>query len=130
MKKQYAFSMGLSRGVVVADEQATAFDVAKLMEENDIGAVVILRGDELVGIVSERDITRRVVAKKKDGSTIKVSEFMTRDVITCDFKEGIDEIYKKLCEMKCRHLPIVDKGKLVGIASQRDVLYNLSPRSE
>lgn len=128
MQKQRAFSMIISRGVVVADEDATAVDIACLMEENNIGAVVILRGEKLVGIVSERDITRRVVAQGKDSGNIKVKDFMTTNVVTAEFKEGLDKIYQTLCQIKFRHLPIMDGGRLVGIASQRDVLYGLMPK--
>ncbi|MFC1594541.1 CBS domain-containing protein, partial [Candidatus Omnitrophota bacterium] len=63
MKKQRAFSMHLSRGVIVASENDSALHIGRLMDEHDIGAVVILRGEKLVGIVSERDIARRVVAQ-------------------------------------------------------------------
>lgn len=128
MKKQRAFSMIISRGVVVANEEATAIDVARLMEENNIGAVVILKGEKLTGIVSERDITRRVVAKGLDSEKTKVRDFMTTNVVTAEFKDGLDKIYQYLCQIKFRHLPIMDKGKLVGIASQRDVLYGLMPK--
>ena len=126
MKKQRAFSMHLSRGVVVASESTSAREIACLMDENNIGAVIILKGEKLVGIVSERDITRRVVAKDLTPSRTKAKTFMTKDVATAEFSDGIKKIYQTLCEIKLRHLPIMDKGKLVGIASQRDVLYNLT----
>ncbi len=128
MQKQRAFSMIISRGVVVAHEDATAMDIARLMEENNIGAVVILRGEKLVGIVSERDITRRVVARGVSSEHEKAKDFMTTNVVTAEFKEGLDKIYQTLCHIKFRHLPIMDNGKLVGIASQRDVLYGLMPK--
>lgn len=128
MKKQRAFSMIISRGVVMAGEDATAIDIARLMDENNIGAVVILKGEKLIGIVSERDITRRVVARGLSPDKAKVKDFMTTNVVTAEFKDGLDRIYQQLCQIKFRHLPIMDKGKLVGIASQRDVLYGLIPK--
>jgi len=128
MQKQRAFSMIISRGVVVANEESTAVDISRLMEENNIGAVVILRGEKLIGIVSERDITRRVVAKGLVPEQIKAKDFMTTNVVTAEFKEGLDKIYQSLCRIKFRHLPIMDSGRLVGIASQRDVLYGLMPK--
>lgn len=128
MRKQRAFSMIISRGVVIAEEEFSAMEIARLMEENNIGAVVILRGEKLVGIVSERDITRRVVAKGLNPERTKAKNFMTTNVVTAEFKDGLDKIYQYLCQIKFRHLPIMDKGKLVGIASQRDVLYGLLPK--
>ena len=123
MKKQGTFSMSLTRGVVVAGPEATAMEIAGLMKESDIGAVVIMEGDRIAGIVSERDIVRRIVADGKDASCAKASEFMTANVMTADYKDGLKKIYEILCSVKFRHLPIVDNGKLVGIASQRDLLY-------
>ena len=128
MEKQRAFSMMLSRGVIIASENDTADFAARLMLDNDIGAVVIMRNEKLVGIVSERDVVRRVVAKGLDPLKTKVKEFMTKDVQVAEFKEGLNKIYQILCQVKFRHLPIMDNGKLVGIASQRDVLYGLKPK--
>lgn len=128
MQKQRAFSMVISRGVIVAGENNTATDTAKLMDENNIGAVVILRGEKLVGIVSERDIVRRVIAKGLSPDKTKVKDFMTKEVVTANFEDGLDDIYKTLCLARFRHLPIMKDGKLIGIASQRDVLYGLRPK--
>jgi len=128
MKKQRAFSMIISRGVVMAGEDSSAIDVARLMDENNIGAVVVLKGEKLIGIVSERDITRRVVARGLSPEKTKVKDFMTINVVTAEFKDGLDHIYQQLCQIKFRHLAIMDKGTLVGIASQRDVLYGLVPK--
>lgn len=128
-KKQRAFSMSLTRGVVTAVANASAVELAALMDKHNIGAIVIMKGEKLVGIVSERDITRRVVAKNKNPKTTKAKNFMTKDVITAEFSEGLDSIYQKLCQSKFRHLPITHRKKLVGIASQRDVLYGVVSKS-
>jgi len=128
MDKQMAFTMILSRGVITANENTSATAVSKLMDEHNIGAVVVLNGDRLVGIVSERDIVRRVVSLGKNPDTTSVSDFMTTNVTTANFDDGLDNIYKMLCNVKFRHLPIMQNGKLVGIASQRDLLYGLKPK--
>ena len=124
MKDQKTFSVGLRRGVVTAGESATAKHVARLMNEHNIGAVVIMRGEKLVGIISERDIARRIVARGLSPEKTKVKAFMTKDVMTANFREGFDKIYEILSHAKFRHLPIMNKGKLVGIVSQRDMLYS------
>ncbi len=128
MEKKRAFSMGISRGVIVADEDTSSVEIARLMDQHNFGAVVILRKEKLVGIVSERDITRRVVALGLLPEKTKARDFMTKDVLTVDFRDGLSKIYQTLCEVKFRHLPIMESGKLVGIASQRDVLYKLLPK--
>ncbi len=128
MKKHRAFSMNISRGVVVASKDTQVKEIANLMDQNNIGAVVIMAGEKVSGIVSERDIVRRVVSKGLSPVKTKAKDCMTKKVVTIEFREGIDKIYRTLCEVHFRHLPIMDKGKLVGIASQRDVLYSLMPR--
>ncbi|MGE5197506.1 MAG: CBS domain-containing protein [Deltaproteobacteria bacterium] len=124
-KKTRAFYMILSKGVIVSDENATAIDIARLMQEHNVGAVIIMQGEKLVGIVSERDIARRVIAKDLPAKTTKAKDFMTTEVVTAEFKEGLDKIYDILSHSQFRHLPIMDNDKLVGIASQRDVLFGL-----
>lgn len=128
MEKKCAFTMFLSRGVVVADEETTAEELSQLMDKHNIGAVIILRGEKLVGIVSERDIVRRIVSKGLSAKKVKAKDFMTKDVVVAEYQDGLDKIYHILSTSKFRHLPIVDKGKVVGIASQRDILYGLKPR--
>lgn len=118
----------ITRDVVTASEEATAWDLARLMRENDIGVVVIVRGDEVVGIVSERDITRRVVAEKISPLDIKAKDFMTKEVVSVELREGLNKIYQVLCESKFRHLIIMDRGKLMGITSRRDLLEGLSSK--
>ena len=125
MEKQRAFSIIISRGVIGAGENDTATYASKLMDENNIGAIVIMKGEKLVGIVSERDIVRKVVALGLEPDTTKIKDFMTRNVVAADMENGLNNIYQTLCKSKFRHLPIMHKGKLVGIASQRDVLYGL-----
>ncbi|TRZ49242.1 CBS domain-containing protein [bacterium] len=125
MEKQLAFSMVISRGVVVANENNTAIDIANLLSEHNIGAVVILREEKLVGIVSERDIVRRVVAKGLSPEKAKAKDFMTKEVVTANLEDGLDNIYKKLCSVSFRHLPIMEGKRVFGIVSQRDILYGL-----
>lgn len=128
MAKKIAFSMIISRGVIVAGENDTVTYVSKLMNEHDIGAVVVLKGEKIVGIVSERDVVRRVVAVGLSPTTTRVAEVMTKDVVTAKYESGLDNIYRTLCSVKFRHLPILKDNKLIGIASQRDILYGLKMR--
>jgi len=119
--------LGIITGdVVTASEDTPARDIARMMKDNDIGVVVIVNGDKVTGVVSERDITRRVVAEGLLPDEVKTVDFMTKKVITVDIKEGLNKIYQTLCEIKSRHLIIVDGDKLVGITSRRDMLDVLS----
>lgn len=118
----------ISKDVISASEDATAIEVARLMKEHDIGAVVILSNGQVSGIVSERDLATRVLAMGLPADKIQVKDFMTREVVKVDFKEGMNKIYQTLCEMKFRHLVIMDGPKLVGITSRRDLLDALAGR--
>ena len=111
----------ISKDVVTVDETVSAYDIACLMRDNDIGIVVVVTDGKVVGVVSERDIARRVVAANRPNNA-NVNEFMTTDVMSVDFKEGLNKIYQTLLNIKFRHLLIKDGEKLVGITSRRDLL--------
>lgn len=124
MKKKY---LGIiNREVVTAAPDTTAVDIANLMVENDIGVIVVMDKGVVKGIISERDITRRIVAKNVDPKNTLASDFMTKEVLSVEISDGLNVIYKTLCEMRFRHLLIMDKGKLIGITSRRDLLDGIS----
>jgi len=120
----------ITREIIWAKEDATAYEIAKIMKDNNVGIVVIMRNEEIAGIVSERDITRRVVAQRIAPESIQAKDFMTKEVVTVEFKEGLNKIYQKLCEINFRHLLITDNGKLVGITSRRDLLDALAAKNK
>lgn len=117
----------ITREVVVAREDNNVQEIARLMRDFDIGVVVIVRdNNNVVGIISERDITRRVVAEGKDFLDTKAQDIMTKEVVSVDVREGLNRIYQVLIQSKFRHLVILDQGKLMGITSRRDLLEGLS----
>ena len=116
----------ISKNIVTADENATAKDIALLIKEHGIGAVVIMNDKKLVGIISERDLVTRVLANNLPPDTTLAKDIMTKDVVTVDFKEGLNKIYQTLCEITFRHLIITDGETLVGITSRRDLLDALA----
>lgn len=118
----------ITKDVITATEDDNAFELSRLMKEHQIGAVVITTDDKVVGIVSERDIAWRVVAEELSPREIKARDFMTRDIIAVQLKEGLNKIYQTLCEIDFRHLLIMDDTKLIGITSRRDLLDALSAK--
>lgn len=116
----------ITKDVISATEEASAVEIARLIKEHQIGSVVIVRGDQVVGIVTERDLVTRVMSEGISPEQIKVKDFMTKDIVAVDFKEGLNKIYQKLCEINFRHLIILDGSKLVGITSRRDLLDALA----
>jgi CBS domain-containing protein len=105
---------------VEADQ--TVLEAAKRMVEHAIGAVPVLRNGELVGIFSERDIMKRVVAEQRDPSKTKLSEVMTANPLVVDVRESIEKCMLLMKEHNFRHLPICDGKKLKGLVSLRDML--------
>jgi CBS domain-containing protein len=106
-------------------------DVARYMTERRVGAVAVLDGTRLAGIISERDIMGRVVAQNLDLDRTPVSEVMTRDLVVAHTEESHEDGLRKMKQAGCRHLPVVEKDGLVGMVSQRDLLQiDLSEKDE
>lgn len=110
-----------------ADE--IVFDVARAMVERNIGAVPVLRDGLLVGIFSERDLLRRVVAEGRDPRTTRLSQVMTEDPLTVSPDESVETCMLLMRRHGFRHLPICEGRELRGIVSLRDILlHNLNER--
>ncbi|MDH4111055.1 MAG: CBS domain-containing protein [Actinomycetota bacterium] len=107
--------------VKTAETEDTFADVAKTMRTNGISSVVVLEGKKLVGIVTERDIVN-LVAAGGDPHTVKVAHGMTRrDLETIGPKMDLTDAAEHMVERNIRHLPVVDRAKVVGIVSIRDL---------
>lgn len=97
-------------------------EVARRMTERNVGAVAILDSGTLVGVFSERDIMARVVAAGLNPDETSISRVMTKDIVVGRPDDSIDTALEKMHAIGCRHLPIVDRGNLVGMLSIRDLL--------
>jgi CBS domain-containing protein len=97
-------------------------DAAKLMRGEDAGIAPIVEGERLVGVLTDRDIAIRVVAEGKDPATTKVEEVASRELVTLDPDQDLDEALRLMAQHRVRRLPVVEQdGKLVGIVAQADV---------
>ena len=101
---------------------ASVRDAVMMMDKNDVGLLVIVNGDDLVGIVSERDIARKVILKEKSSDTTPVKDIMTTDVVTIAPGQSIDECMALMTGKHIRHLPVMDGKKLAGLISIGDVV--------
>ncbi len=100
----------------------TVFKALELMAEKGIGAVVVLDGDRLVGIMSERDYARKVILVGKTSRETAVREIMTEKVLTVSPDTTVEECMVLMTSRRIRHLPVVDQGKLIGLISIGDVV--------
>ena len=115
--------LGNKGGTVVSIQpQATIADACRLLAEHRIGAVLVMEDDRVVGVFSERDTVRALAQHGGDALDIRLSEVMTRDVLTCSPEDGIDDIMGVMTARRVRHLPVVEDGRLIGIVSIGDVV--------
>ena len=111
--------------VVWVDPLACVYDALKLMNERDVGALLVQIDEYLVGIVSERDYVRKVILDTHEAKKLKVSEIMTRDVITVTPDDTVVNCINLMKQHHFRHLPVVEAGKAIGIVSLRDLFLDV-----
>jgi CBS domain-containing protein len=105
-----------------AESSESVRDVAKMMSEKNIGAIAILDSGRLVGVFSERDLMKRVVAAGLNPDKTVVAKVMTRELVVGKPEDDIYAALQKMHSLGCRHLPVVDSGNLIGMISLRDLL--------
>ena len=101
---------------------AMAFSAIRLMDEKNVGALPVLDNKALVGIVSERDYTRKVIVKGTCSKDTPISDIMTKQVLTVNPDNSVAECMRIMTERRVRHLPVLEGTKLVGILSIGDVV--------
>ena len=101
---------------------ATVIDAIRLMDEKNVGALPVVENGKLVGIVSERDYTRKIILKGRSSKDTPVSDIMTKQVLTVNPSTGITEGMQTMTDRRVRHLPVLDGSNLVGILSIGDVV--------
>lgn len=102
--------------------ETSVFDALKVMAENNIGSVVVMEGDKFLGIITERDYSRKVVLKGKNSSDTKVNDIMTRDFPELKPADTVEYCMQLLTENNIRYLPVFENGSLEGIISISDVV--------
>jgi CBS domain-containing protein len=104
---------------------ATVFDALQLMAEKEIGALVVMDGERVLGIVSERDYARKVILSGRASPTTAVAEIMTSPVVFTHPGQSIEECMALVTDMRVRHLPVIEAGKLVGLISIGDLVKSI-----
>ncbi len=103
----------------------SVFDALSLMAQFDIGCVLVIDEDHLVGIFTERDYARKVVLKGLISRDVKVGDLMTPNPCTVTLSHTVDEVMHTMTENRFRHLPVVDHGKIVGIVTIGDMVKSI-----
>lgn len=109
-------------GVLSVRPDQKIIDVIAVLSDHRVGALPVLDGDKLVGIISERDYVRKLILQERDPKKTTVDEIMTRDPFTVSLDQTVEQCMGKMSAHYIRHLPAVDKGQLVGVVAVDDVL--------
>ena len=113
-----------TRVVSISPEQSV-LEAIKVLAAEDIGAAIVMSGNRLAGIMSERDYTRKVVLKGRSSDTTKVEEIMTAQVLVVNPRTKARECMALMTEKNIRHLPVVDEGRVIGMVSIRDIVSDI-----
>jgi CBS domain-containing protein len=108
----------------------SVFSALELLARYEVGALVVMEGAQLVGVVSERDYTRKVALQGRSSHDTKVAEIMTAQVLTVTPQTGTRACMQLMSVRKVRHLPVVDKGTVLGMISIRDILDDMIAAQE
>ena len=108
--------------VVTTTPERSVLEASQLMNERGIGALMVLEQGELVGIFTERDIMRRVVAEQRDPARTTVGEVMTRNLVTTRADVSVEECASQMTSRRIRHLPVMGDAGLIGVVTIGDLL--------
>jgi signal-transduction protein with cAMP-binding, CBS, and nucleotidyltransferase domain len=114
-----------SEAVVWIEPLASVYDALKMMNERNVGALLVQIDDYLVGIISERDYVRKVILDTHEAKKLKVSEIMTRDVISVTSEDTVVHCVALMRKHHVRHLPVVEAGRAIGMVSLRDLFLDV-----
>ncbi len=108
--------------VISIVREASVFDAISLMADHGVGSLLVMDGEKIVGIITERDYARKVILKGRSSETTKVEEVMSTDVITAAAEQSVKECMSLMTEKRIRHLPVVAGNRVIGMISIGDLV--------
>ena len=111
--------------MVSVKPEDTVLEALKIMAREEIGAAIVMTGDRLAGIFSERDYARKVILKGRSSETTRVEEIMTANVVCVSPRARSRDCMALMTEKNIRHLPVVDEGRVIGMVSIRDIVGDI-----
>jgi len=113
------------RNVWAIEPEASVYDAMRRMADKGVGALLVVEGEQLRGIVSERDYARKVILQGRSSRTTQVSEIMTTRVAYAELDQHIEECMAIMTEKRIRHLPVIDAGRVIGVISIGDLVKSI-----
>ena len=110
------------RGIISIAANASVLDAIKIMADKAVGSLLVMDGDKLLGIVTERDYARKVIIKGRSSESTEVGEIMTREVCTASVQDTVNKCMTVMTKRKIRHLPVIDNDTVVGMISIGDLV--------
>jgi len=115
---------------VVISPKDTVYRALQLMAENNVGSVVVSDGGRMVGIFTERDYCRKIILMGRSSLDTPIDEIMTKKMITVNPEQTLEDCLEFMTKYHIRHLPVEDKGKLIGVVSMRDAMAMILSNKE
>jgi CBS domain-containing protein len=110
------------RDVISVAPDLSVFDAIKLMADKLVGSLVVMDGEQLRGIVTERDYARKVIIKGRSSESTRVSEIMSTDVLTTSSSQTVNQCMELMTERRIRHLPVMEDDRVIGMISIGDLV--------
>ena len=111
----------MSKTVMSVDPDTSVIDIAKIMKDNNIGSVPVVKGNKVIGIITDRDIVLRDTALAKDNQTLKAKDVMSQGITTANPEMDIHDAADLMAEKQIRRLPVVENDKLIGMLALGDL---------
>lgn len=112
---------GKSRALFTVPTTVTVIEAVQKMNQHKVGAVLVMNGDKLAGIFTERDVLTRVITSNLDPRLTPITQAMSANVLTVPPETTVQQVMDIFAEKRCRHLPVIEDGRLVGLISIGDV---------
>ena len=113
------------RAIIKVAPEVSVLEAIKVLASENIGAAVVLSGDRLAGIFSERDYTRKVILKGRSSDSTRVEEIMSANVVVVSPRTKTRDCMALMTEKNIRHLPVVEEGRVIGMVSIRDIVSDI-----
>lgn len=116
--------------VVTIEATATVYEAIARMVDNNVGSILVMQEDALAGIFTERDYLRRIILQGRTSKETRIADAMTAEVVTVDPGVHVQDCMAIMTQKKCRHLPVLDEGRVVGVVSIGDCVKEISKEAQ